>query len=188
MGEHVQREILPIPDRDAVNLTTYDAKDPDTSFPPSRCGHRRAHRTYWWCCSTTSGSVRRTSYCYNLLGLRRFKVHGDTEIPAGEHQVRVEFAYDGGGLGKGGTVTLYLDGKQVGEGRVDGTQPMIFSGDETTDVGSDTATPVSDDYNPRTSAFTGRIRWVQIDLGDDAEDADHLISPEELLRVAMSRQ
>ncbi|HZM77031.1 MAG TPA: arylsulfatase, partial [Candidatus Limnocylindrales bacterium] len=130
----------------------------------------------------------RPSYCYNLLGLRRFKVHGDTEIPAGEHQVRVEFAYDGGGLGKGGTVTLYLDGKQVGEGRVDGTQPMIFSGDETTDVGSDTATPVSDDYNARNSAFTGRIRWVQIDLGEDAEDADHLISPEELLRVAMSRQ
>jgi arylsulfatase A-like enzyme len=130
----------------------------------------------------------RPSYCYNLLGLRRFKVHGDTEIPAGEHQVRVEFAYDGGGLGKGGTVTLYLDGKQVGEGRVDGTQPMIFSGDETTDVGSDTATPVSDDYDARNSAFTGRIRWVQIDLGEDAEDADHLISPEELLRVAMSRQ
>jgi arylsulfatase A-like enzyme len=130
----------------------------------------------------------RPAYCYNLFGLRRFKVYGDTEIPAGEHQVRVEFAYDGGGLGKGGTVTLYLDGKQVGEGRVDGTQPMIFSGDETTDVGSDTATPVSDDYNPQTSAFTGRIRWVQIDLGEDAEDADHLISPDELLRVAMSRQ
>jgi arylsulfatase len=129
----------------------------------------------------------RPSYCYNLLGLRRFKVYGDTEIPAGEHQVRVEFAYDGGGLGKGGTVTLYLDGKPVGEGRVDGTQPLIFSGDETTDLGSDTATPVSDDYNPRSSAFTGRIRWVQIDLGEDAEDADHLISPEELLRVAMSR-
>jgi arylsulfatase A-like enzyme len=130
----------------------------------------------------------RPSYCYNLLGLRRFKVYGDTEIPAGEHQVRVEFAYDGGGLGKGGTVTLYLDGKPVGEGRVDGTQPLIFSGDETTDVGSDTATPVSDDYNPQNSAFTGRIRWVQIDLGEDAEDSDHLISPEELLRVAMSRQ
>jgi arylsulfatase len=130
----------------------------------------------------------RLAYCYNLFGLRRFKVYGDTEIPAGEHQVRVEFAYDGGGLAKGGTVILYLDGKQVGEGRVDGTQPMIFSGDETTDVGSDTATPVSDDYNSQNSAFTGRIRWVQIDLGDDAEDADHLISPEELLRVAMSRQ
>jgi arylsulfatase A-like enzyme len=130
----------------------------------------------------------RPAYCYNLFGLRQFKVYGDTEIPPGEHQVRAEFAYDGGGLAKGGTVTLYLDGKQVGEGRVDGTQPLIFSGDETTDVGSDTATPVSDDYNPKNSAFTGRIRWVQIDLGEDAEDADHLISPEELLRVAMSRQ
>jgi arylsulfatase len=101
--------------------------------------------------------------------------------------VRVEFAYDGGGLGKGGTVTLYLDGTPIGEGRVEGTQPLIFSGDETTDVGSDTATPVSDDYNPQNSVFTGRIRWVQIDLGEDAEDADHLISPDELLRVAMSR-
>jgi len=51
----------------------------------------------------------------------------------------------GAASGRGGTVTLYLDGKPVGEGRVDGTQPMIFSGDETTDVGADTATPVSDD-------------------------------------------
>jgi len=76
----------------------------------------------------------------------------------------------------------------VGEGRVDGTQPMIFSGDETTDVGSDTATPVSDDYTPQDSAFTGRIRWVQIDIGEDADDADHLITPEERMRVAMSRQ
>ncbi len=119
----------------------------------------------------------RPAYCYNLLGLRRFKVYGDTEIPAGEHQVRAEFAYDGGGLGKGGTVTLYVDGKPVGEGRVDGTQPMIFSGDETTDVGSDTATPVSDDYSPRTSTFTGRIRWVQIDLGDGRRGRRSLITP-----------
>jgi arylsulfatase A-like enzyme len=130
----------------------------------------------------------RPAYCYNLFGLRQFKVYADTEIPAGEHQVRAEFAYDGGGLAKGGTVTLYLDGKPVGQGRVDATEPMIFSGDETTDVGSDTATPVSDDYGPKDSAFTGRIRWVQIDLGKDAEDADHLITPEERLRVAMSRQ
>ena len=65
---------------------------------------------------------------------------------------------------------------------------MIFSGDETTDVGSDSATPVSDDYGPRDSEFSGQVRWVQIDLGDDAEDADHLISPEERLRVAMARQ
>ena len=100
----------------------------------------------------------------------------------------MEFAYDGGGLGKGGSVTLYLDGKQVGAGRVDGTQPMVFSADETTDVGSDSATAVSDDYGPKDSAFTGKVRWVEIDLGKDAEDADHLIKPEELLHVAMARQ
>jgi arylsulfatase len=100
----------------------------------------------------------------------------------------MEFAYDGGGLAKGGTVTLYMDGGQVGEGRVEGTVPMVFSADETTDIGSDTASPVSDDYASATSHFTGSVRWVQIDLGEDAEDADHLIAPEERLRVAMARQ
>ena len=84
-------------------------------------------------------------YCYNLLGLQRFKVESDAAIPPGTHQVRMEFAYDGGGLAKGGTVTLYVDGNEAAEGRVEGTVPMIFSGDETADVGSDTASPVSDD-------------------------------------------
>jgi arylsulfatase A-like enzyme len=130
----------------------------------------------------------RPAYCYNLFGLQQFKVYGDTAIPAGEHQIRMEFAYDGGGLGKGGTVTLYLDGTVVGEGHVEATQPMIFSPDETTDVGSDSATPVSDDYGPKNSTFTGRVQWIQIDLGKDAEDADHLITPEERLRIAMTRQ
>jgi arylsulfatase A-like enzyme len=128
------------------------------------------------------------AYCYNLFGLRRFKVHGDEPIPAGEHQVRMEFAYDGGGLGKGGTAALFLDGKKVGEGRVDGTVPMVFSADETTDLGSDSGTPVTDDLDPESLEFTGRVRWVQIDLGADAEDADHLITPEERVRVAMARQ
>jgi arylsulfatase len=127
-------------------------------------------------------------YCYNLLGLQRFKVAGDTAIPAGEHQLRMEFAYDGGGLAKGGTATLYIDGEQVGEGRIDGTVPMIFSGDETTDLGSDTGTSVSDDYAPESSIFTGKVEWVQIDVADAAEDLDHLITPEERLRVAMARQ
>ena len=127
-------------------------------------------------------------YCYNLLGLQRFKVEGDSAIPPGEHQVRMEFAYDGGGLGKGGTVSLYVDGDPVGEGRVEGTVPMIFSADETADIGSDTASPVSDDYGPTDNAFNGSVLWVQIDLGEDAEDADHLISPQERLRIAMARQ
>jgi hypothetical protein len=65
---------------------------------------------------------------------------------------------------------------------------MIFSGDETTELGSDSATPVSDDYGPKDSAFSGRVRWVQIDIDEAAEDLDHLITPEERLRVAMARQ
>jgi arylsulfatase len=128
------------------------------------------------------------TYCYNLLALQRFKIQGDSAIPPGEHQVRMEFSYDGGGLGKGGMVTLYVDGTQVGEARVEATVPMVFSADETADIGSDTASPVSDDYTSATSHFSGAVNWVQIDLGDDAEDADHLISPEERLRIAMARQ
>jgi arylsulfatase len=127
-------------------------------------------------------------YCYNLFGLQQFKIEGEQIIPPGEHQVRMEFAYDGGGLAKGGTVTLYLDGQQVGQGRIEATQPMLFSIDETTDVGSDSATPVSDDYGPKNSAFTDRVDWVQIDIDEAAEDFDHLITPEERLRVAMARQ
>jgi arylsulfatase A-like enzyme len=131
---------------------------------------------------------RRPAYCYNLFGLERFKVYGDSPVPAGEHQVRMEFSYDGDGLGKGGKATLFLDGEKVGEGRVEATVPMLFSADETTDVGSDSATPVSDDYGAKGSEFTGRIGWVQIDIDEAAEDLDHMISPEERLRVAMARQ
>jgi arylsulfatase A-like enzyme len=130
----------------------------------------------------------RPKYCYNLFGVQLFHVEGEAPIAAGRHQVRMEFTYDGGGLGKGGTATLYVDGGQVGEGRVEGTVPMIFSGDETADVGRDTASPVSDDYDAESSIFTGTVNWVQIDLGDDAADADHLITPEERFRVAMARQ
>jgi arylsulfatase A-like enzyme len=128
------------------------------------------------------------AYCYNLFGLQLFKVYGGTAIPAGEHQVRVEFAYDGGGLGKGGAATLYLDGENVGEGRVEATVPMAFSADETTDLGADSGTPVTDDFVANDAGFSGRVRWVQLDIGEDAADADHLISPEERYRIAMARQ
>ena len=101
----------------------------------------------------------------------------------------MEFAYDGGGLGKGGNVTLYVDGDKIGEGRVDATVPMIFSADETCDVGSDTGSPVSDDYTPaEPAASPARSNWVQIDIDDAAEDLDHLITPDERLKIAMARQ
>jgi arylsulfatase len=130
----------------------------------------------------------RPAYCYNHFGLEQYKVYGAGPIPAGRHQVRMEFTYDGGGLGKGGSAALFVDGQPVGEGRVEATVPMIFSTDETTDVGADSATPVSDDYGPKDSHFSGRVHWVQLDLDEAAEDLDHLISPEERLRIAMARQ
>ena len=130
----------------------------------------------------------RPTYCYNLFGVQRFHVRGDATLPPGTHQVRLEFAYDGGGLGKGGAVTLYVDGAKCGEGRVEATVPLVFSADETCDVGSDTASPVSDDYTSAGSRFTGTVEWVQIDVDDAAEDLDHLITPEERLQIAMARQ
>lgn len=126
------------------------------------------------------------TFVYNVLGIQHFTVAATEQIPAGTHQVRMEFAYDGGGLAKGGDVTLYHDGNAVGSGRVGMTQPMIFSADETTDIGSESGTAVSPDYTPQSSRFTGRINWVQLDVGTD--DNDHFIDPDERLRVAMARQ
>jgi hypothetical protein len=65
---------------------------------------------------------------------------------------------------------------------------MAFSADETCDLGSDTASPVSDDYTAESSRFTGAVEWVQIDITEAAEDVDHLIGPEERLKIAMARQ
>jgi arylsulfatase len=127
-------------------------------------------------------------YCYNLLGIQRFYIEGDRAIPSGQHQVRMEFAYDGGGLAKGGNVTLFLDGEKVGEGRVAATAAMIFSADDTCDVGMEGGAVVSEDYGPRGNQFSGEVNWVQIDLGDDAADADHFLTAEERLKIAMARQ
>jgi len=138
-----------------------------------------------WSLYVKDGKLR---YCYNFLGITYTYVESRNVLPAGDHQVRMEFAYDGGGPAKGGTVSLYPDGDKTGEGRVEATVPLIFSADETADVGRDTASPVSDDYDGESSVFSGTVNWVQIDLGEDAEDADHLITPEERLRVAMARQ
>ena len=126
-------------------------------------------------------------YCYNLLGVQRFYVESDRELPPGTHQVRMEFAYAGEGLGKGGTVTLLVDGEPVGKGDVAATAAMIFSADDTCDVGMEGGALVAEDY-PVPNNFTGEINWVEIDVAEAAEDVDHLISPEERLRIAMARQ
>jgi arylsulfatase A-like enzyme len=127
-------------------------------------------------------------YCYNLIGVKHFFAESKSTIPAGSHQVRMEFAYAGGGLGKGGTVTLFVDGKQVGEGKVEATAPMVFSADDGLDVGCDTGASVSPDYGPSDNEFNGSVRGVQLAFGADADKPEHRVSPEEALRVAMARQ
>jgi len=126
------------------------------------------------------------TYCYNYFGLDTTIISADQPIPVGTHQVRMEFAYDGDGLGKGGDVTLYVNGVKGGEGRVAATVPMVFSADETCDVSQEYGSPVSPDYGPHDNAFTGEVNWVQIDL--EGNDNDHLISPEERFQVAVTRQ
>jgi arylsulfatase A-like enzyme len=136
-----------------------------------------------WALYAKDGAAK---FVYNALGIQEFPTVATVPIPSGIHQVRMEFAYDGGGLAKGGDVTLFYDGEAVGSGRVGATQPMVFSADETTDIGYESGTTVSPDYTAHGSRFTGRINWVQVDLGDD--DHDHFIDPDERLRVAMARQ
>jgi arylsulfatase A-like enzyme len=127
-------------------------------------------------------------YRYNFVGLLEFEVTASSPLPAGTHQVRMESAYDGGGLGKGSSVTLYVDGKQVGKGRIERTHAFLFSLDETTEVGCDVGEPVSDDYGPQDNEFSGAVHWVQIDTDAAAADADHMIRAEDQFRLAMARQ
>jgi arylsulfatase len=127
-------------------------------------------------------------YCYNLLGIHHFFAESASALPAGQHQVRMEFSYEGGGLGKGGTATLYVDGKKAGEGKVGGTAAMVFSADDGCDVGRDTGAPVSPDYGPRDNAFNGTVRGIQLAIAEAAEAAEHAVSPEDAVRVALARQ
>jgi hypothetical protein len=99
----------------------------------------------------------------------------------------MEFDYAGPGRGKGGDVTLYVDGVKSGEGKVEATAAIIFSADDTCDVGRENGAMVADDY-PVPNTFTGEVNWVEIDVDAAAADADHQIDPNELFRVAMARQ
>jgi arylsulfatase A-like enzyme len=138
-----------------------------------------------WSVYANKGKLK---YCYNLGGVQRFYVDAATPLPPGEHQVRVEFAYAGGGLAKGGKVTLYTDGKKVGEGEVAMTLPMVYSADDGLDVGEDSGAPVSEDYGATGNAFNGRIKGVQLAIAEDAERVDHLVKAEDAIRIAMARQ
>jgi arylsulfatase len=128
----------------------------------------------------------KAKFAYNLLGLQVFTAEASERVASGKHQVRAEFAYDGGGPAKGGDVTLYYDGNKVGEGRVGATQPFIFSADEGMDVGCETGTTVAPECSVAGSAFTGGLNWVELKIGDD--DHSHQIDPDEHISILMARQ
>ncbi len=115
------------------------------------------------------------TYTYNWLGLQRYTVAAKQALPAGKATIRYEFAYDGGGVGKGGTGTLFVNGKKVATGRIDRTQCCAFSADEGADVGADEGTPVTEAYKVPFK-FTGKIGKVTIELKDvktaDREEAE----------------
>jgi arylsulfatase A-like enzyme len=104
------------------------------------------------------------TYCYNFLGLQEFKVSAPRPLPAGRAAIRMNFDYDGGGAGKGGTATILVNGQKAASGRIERTQAVIFSADETAGVGLDDATPVTEDYKERDNAFTGKILKVTVDV------------------------
>jgi arylsulfatase len=103
------------------------------------------------------------TYTYNWLGLERYTVAATQAVAAGKATLRFDFAYDGGGLGKGGTGTIFVNGKQVASGRIERTQFAVFSADEGADVGADEGTPVTEDYKVPFK-FTGKIAKVTVDI------------------------
>ena len=103
-------------------------------------------------------------YTYNFLGLQRSNIAATQPLPAGKATIRYEFASDGGGPGKGGMGTLFVNEKKVAEGRIEHTQCCAFSADEGADVGVDEGTPVTEDYKARDNKFTGKVEKVTVTL------------------------
>lgn len=108
----------------------------------------------------------RPAYTYNFLGMARYTVASPQALPPGPVTITLDFVYDGGGVGKGGKATLMVNGKAVAEGRIEKTQPNIFSADETADVGIDNQTPVAEGIGiGAETRFTGHINKVTLDVG-----------------------
>ena len=105
------------------------------------------------------------TYTYNFLGLERYTLAAAQALAPGKATIRFEFAYDGGGIGRGGRGAIFVNGQKVAEGRIKRTQCCIFSADEGADVGIDDGTPVSEDYKAgEESKFTGKINKVTVEL------------------------
>jgi arylsulfatase len=126
------------------------------------------------------------TYEYNYFTVERFKIVGKDSLTPGKHIIRFELNYDGGGVGKGGTGTLFVDGKEVAKGRIEKTILGRFSADETFDTGEDTGSPVSDAYTAP-FRFRGTIKKVEVDLAPGklgAADLERLKRADALIRLA----
>ncbi len=108
------------------------------------------------------------AYTYNYFGLASYTIESSKAIRESSAEIKLEFAYDGGGAGKGGVAKLFINGEQVAEGRIEKTQPAVFSADETADVGKDDATQVADKVfkDVHDSDFTGYVDNVTISIPD----------------------
>ena len=111
-------------------------------------------------------TVQERAYTYNFLGLSRDLIASDEPIAAGEATVVLDFTYDGDGPGKGGEATLTVNGEQVASGRIERTQPNMFSADETADVGLDNQTPVAEGIGigRDQTRFTGTIKKITVQV------------------------
>lgn len=127
-------------------------------------------------------------YCYNWGGFEHYFVESDKVLSAGPHQVRMEFAYAGGGFGKGGTATLFIDGEKTGEGEIGNTMAFVYSLDDGCDIGEDSGAPVSPDYAPSHNRFSGEVKGVQLAIDDAVEAANNLVDPAKAVAIAMARQ
>lgn len=115
----------------------------------------------------------RPTYCYNYADLERTYVRADAPLTHGEHTVRLELDYDGGGLGLGGTIRLLVDDVLVASGRLERTLKFNFSIDEMMSVGLDRGTAVTPEYTAGPdSRYPGRIDLVRFDLGADVVRVD----------------
>jgi len=110
----------------------------------------------------------KVEYTYNYLGLSRDTVAATEPLAAGKATVVLDFKYDGGGIGKGGVATLSVNGKQVASGRIEKTQPLMFSADETADVGLDNQTPVAEGIGigREETRFSGKINKITVEVSE----------------------
>jgi hypothetical protein len=154
LTEAAKYQVLPIDDRSVERMDASVAGRPDLM----------RGRTSLTLYAGAVAMAENAFYAYNWLGREIYTIRGTAPLPVGPVTIRLDFAYDGGGRGKGGTATLTVNGREVASGRVANTIPNVFSTDEGVTVGVDDETAVTTDYPERNNRFTGRLGKVVIDV------------------------